>query len=138
MVSTIWFFCQQNLRWSLGWPLYDLLIDLLWSSVARYDPEKGLIYLYEPRYDGSSHARDDIQIVAGVEISLVNVKAEQLEVGNWMNVIGYIDTPRYKPLTNGDKKVQGIRIRAQSIWDTGTLDARIYFESLTARRKAFD
>ena len=76
--------------------------------------------------------------MAGVEISLVDVKAEQLEVGNWMNVIGYIDKPRYKPLINGEEKVQGIKIRAQSIWDTGTLDVRTYFESLAARKKTFD
>lgn len=122
----------------LQFAIFELHVKLTMASVEHYDLDKGLIYFSEPHYDKNLHSKDYIQVVAGVEISIVDVKAEQLEAGNWMNVIGYIDETKYKPLINGDKMVQGIKIRAQLIWDTGTMDVRAYFGSIAARKKTFD
>jgi len=64
--------------------------------------------------------------VANVEVVhvLERVKSHDLEVGSWINVIGYVER----------RKEKGVFVQAITIWSAGNVDLSAYEKSVGARK----
>ncbi|KAF1849056.1 uncharacterized protein K460DRAFT_84567 [Cucurbitaria berberidis CBS 394.84] len=59
-----------------------------------------------------------------VEHNLERIKRHELDVGAWINVIGYVER----------RKDKGIFVQAVAVWDAGNIDL-IAYENAVAKRK---
>ncbi|ORY03028.1 CST complex subunit Ten1 [Clohesyomyces aquaticus] len=57
---------------------------------------------------------------------LESVKARELDVGSWLNVIGYVEL----------RKEAGIFVQAVAVWDAGDVDLEAYGRAVDARNAA--
>lgn len=88
-------------------------------------------------------AQDSRCVFALVDVTLVlqTLKSDQIRVGEWVNVIGYITAvnplPARKGSTGENEVIQArvqtqVRIRALLIWSSGPLDTQRYNDSVNA------
>ena len=61
-----------------------------------------------------------------VEHVLERIKRHELDVGAWLNVIGYV----------GCKSEKGIFVQAVTIWDAGNVDLAAYEKAVGKRNEA--
>jgi hypothetical protein len=105
-------------------------------SVAQYNNETGTALLTH-HYPVSPH-----QITARVNIDLVLevVNSYVLQVGSWINVIGYICGRTLDPPLNagvGETPVYSeVAIRAVMLWSAGDLKLKSYEDRLQERKDA--
>lgn len=59
-----------------------------------------------------------------VEHVLEQTERQELDVGTWINVLGYVER----------RKERGVFVQAVAIWDAGNVDLSAY-ESAVAKRK---
>ncbi|KAF1808414.1 hypothetical protein P152DRAFT_385522, partial [Eremomyces bilateralis CBS 781.70] len=90
------------------------------SCVQSYDPAKGLILGH------NCQSRLGAQVSAVVEIShlLPDISPQLLQVGEWVNVIGYVQenpgNTSFKP------EPQHVPIQAVMLWSAGAIDIAEY------------
>ncbi|KAF2732867.1 hypothetical protein EJ04DRAFT_513616 [Polyplosphaeria fusca] len=61
-----------------------------------------------------------------VEHVLESVQRTELDVGSWVNVIGYVER----------RKDAGIFVQAIALWDAGNIDLKTYQAAVQARKEA--
>jgi hypothetical protein len=61
-----------------------------------------------------------------VEHVLERVKRHELDVGTWINVIGYVE----------QRKEKGVFVQAVAVWDAGDVDLEAYERAVEARKQA--
>lgn len=66
--------------------------------------------------------------VANVDIVhvLERIKSHEMEVGAWINVIGYVER----------RKEKGVFVQAITVWGAGNVDLGAYEKSVEARKAA--
>ncbi|KAF2630506.1 hypothetical protein BU25DRAFT_456231 [Macroventuria anomochaeta] len=66
--------------------------------------------------------------VANVDIIhvLERIKSREMEVGTWINVIGYVER----------RKDKGVFVQAIAVWDAGNIDLSAYEKAAEARKAA--
>lgn len=92
-------------------------------SVDEYVVGKATLRL-KHQYPGSEAHK-----IANVDIQhlLETVKRHEIDVGAWINVIGYIERQTEK---------KGICVQAVAIWDAGNVDLDAYYNSVVKRKNA--
>lgn len=66
-------------------------------------------------------------VIANVDIEhvLEHAKQRDIDVGTWLNVIGYVQR----------KKEKGVFVQAVTIWDAGNVDLEAYAKAVQARKE---
>lgn len=64
--------------------------------------------------------------IANVDIIhvLESIKSHEMEVGTWINVIGYVER----------RKEEGVFVQAITVWDAGAVDLTSYEKAVEARK----
>ncbi|KAH6697214.1 CST complex subunit Ten1 [Plectosphaerella plurivora] len=70
----------------------------------------------------------EARALVDVTLLLENLTAEHTRVGEWVNITGYISSPK-SPLTDGH-----VPIQALLLWSAGPLDLQRYERSLVAMK----
>jgi hypothetical protein len=99
------------------------------SSVENYDIKSGQL-LIKHRYPQGEPA-----ITASVDVSLVRetLKTSVLQVGAWVNVVGYVMIE--KPLPNPPRVDSAtVKVQAIMLWDTVALNLDEYQSAVQARK----
>jgi hypothetical protein len=67
-------------------------------------------------------------VVANVNVEhvLERVKRHELDVGTWLNVIGYVE----------QRKEKGVFVQAVAVWDAGDVDLEAYERAVETRKQA--
>jgi hypothetical protein len=67
-------------------------------------------------------------VIANVDIEHVLERIKQLDVdvGTWLNVIGYVER----------RKEKGVFVQAVTVWNAGNIDLKAYEEAVEMRKKA--
>jgi hypothetical protein len=67
-------------------------------------------------------------VLANVDIEHVLERIKQLnvDVGTWLNVIGYVER----------RKEKGVFVQAVTVWNAGNVDLKAYEEAVEMRKKA--
>lgn len=71
----------------------------------------------------------EIQALVDVRLLLEKLAAEQTSVGEWVNVIGYVNSPPPASTTLSTKRKRGIStvyVQALMLWSAGSLDIGRY------------
>jgi hypothetical protein len=78
-----------------------------------------------------------IKVVALVQLDLAleEMQREDLEVGAWLNVTGYVS--ENKPL-DGEESVTTVRVDAVRIWNAGSIRVTAYEDALRAKIQTQD
>ncbi|KAK1779003.1 CST complex subunit Ten1 [Copromyces sp. CBS 386.78] len=107
------------------------------GCVTSYSSVSGILTLQYQH-----QAQDSRCVVALVDVTLVlrTLKSDQVRIGEWVNVIGYVTAVNPLPARKGSRenevlqaRVQThVRIRALLIWSSGPLDTQRYSESVDA------
>jgi hypothetical protein len=65
--------------------------------------------------------------IAQVDITLVleSIKRKELDVGTWINVIGYVER----------RKEKGVFVQAIAVWDAGNVNLEAYEQAIQARKE---
>jgi hypothetical protein len=66
--------------------------------------------------------------LVNVQVILDTITRKEVEVGSWLNVIGYVE--------RRDEKEKGIFVQAIVIWDAGDVDLVAYEKAVRARQEA--
>lgn len=66
--------------------------------------------------------------VANVDVVhvLERIRSQEMEVGSWLNVIGYVER----------RKEKGVFVQAITVWSAGNVDLRGYEQAVEARKAA--
>ncbi|KAK3403198.1 CST complex subunit Ten1 [Sordaria brevicollis] len=108
------------------------------GCVTAYSSVSGILTLQH------HHQTQDSPCVAAlVDVTLVlrTLKSDQVRIGEWVNVIGYVTTVTPSPARKGSMRESEpfqarvhtqVRIRALLLWSSGPLDTQRYDESVHA------
>lgn len=72
-----------------------------------------------------------LKVRVNVDLLLENLKVEETQIGEWVNVIGYIGIDQ-SPLRSNDKNAY-VLIQALVLWSTGSFNLQAYERSLRFR-----
>ncbi|KAF2133692.1 hypothetical protein P153DRAFT_419600 [Dothidotthia symphoricarpi CBS 119687] len=66
--------------------------------------------------------------VANVDIEhvLERIKPHEMDVGTWINIIGYVERPKEK---------KGVFVQAIAVWDAGNVDLELYQKAVDKRHE---
>lgn len=109
---------------------------LILSSVKHYDSKSGYLYLAHeyPKLQYQSVARVNIDHV------LESIRNCDVQIGAWLNVIGYTCGRAMDPLYPFDvgrsRVYSEIGIQAIILWNAESVDVGSYEKALEARKKA--
>jgi len=128
----------------LGWyvlymPCYTRLQVLMYHSVDSYDVRSGILALKHPQPSST------IEIIADVAVDLVleTIGRENMEVGAWVNVMGYVreksshaaQSNSKRPSRNAEQDlVKHIGVQAIAVWSAGNLDLVAYEDAVRQRQ----
>jgi hypothetical protein len=95
--------------------------DLICDSVDQYVVQAATLRL-KHNYPTSSQP-----VVANVDVEhvLERVKRHELDVGTWINVIGYVE----------QRKEKGVFVQAVALWDAGDVDLEAYGRAVEKRQQ---
>ncbi|KAI4942689.1 hypothetical protein J4E91_009858 [Alternaria rosae] len=70
----------------------------------------------------------DLPVIANLDIEhvLERIKELNVDVGTWLNVIGYIER----------RKEKGVFVQAVTVWNAGNVDLKAYEKAVEARKAA--
>lgn len=71
----------------------------------------------------------EVQALVDVRLLLEKLTAEQTSVGEWVNVIGYINSPPSSSVNMSTKRKRGlsaVHVQALMLWSAGSLDIGRY------------
>jgi hypothetical protein len=109
------------------------------SSVKEYDVRTGTLALDRPQPSAPG------EIVAEVNIDhvLETIKALDMEVGAWLNVMGYVKEtkpPVPPPTAQGyrseDIPIKRVSVQAIAVWSAGDIDLEAYEKAVRERQFA--
>jgi hypothetical protein len=76
-----------------------------------------------------------IKAIVDVELLVNTLKSGDTQIGEWVNVIGYIqDSQQQKPSKHPNELHLGIRVQAIVLWSSGPLKLDGYEKSLDQQR----
>jgi hypothetical protein len=109
----------------LGWYCYRCYIFsfvLMYASVDQYIVQAAILRLKH------NHPTSTPPVVANVSVEhvLERVKRHEMDVGTWINVIGYVE----------QRKEKGIFVQAVAVWDAGDVDLEAYTRAVEKRQEA--
>lgn len=93
-------------------------------SVTSYATASGLLTL-QHQFPKST----EVQALVDVRLLLEKLTAEQTSVGEWVNVIGYINSPPSSSVNMSTKRKRGlsaVHVQALMLWSAGSLDIGRY------------
>lgn len=93
-------------------------------SVTSYATASGLLTL-QHQFPKST----EVQALVDVRLLLEKLTAEQTSVGEWVNVIGYINSPPPSSVNTSTKRKRGlsaVHVQALMLWSAGSLDIGRY------------
>jgi hypothetical protein len=93
---------------------------LIGSSVEDYDVNGGALRLKHKYPEPSPSSTVNVNIVHVLE----RLKRHELDVGTWLNVIGYV----------GRHEDMGLFVQAVAVWDAGDIDLEAYEKAVDARK----
>lgn len=105
------------------------------SSYTTKSATLTLKHNHPPRQVGQ--AEKPIKVQVDVRLLLTTMKAKETQVGEWVNVIGYI-TANPNTTPKGDKLSEGasdLQVQALILWSAGSFDLHGYEQSLDHQRK---
>jgi hypothetical protein len=109
----------------LGWYCLDASVKLTvltGSSVDDYDVNGGALRL-KHKYPASSPSHTvNVNIIHVLE----RLKRHELDIGTWLNVIGYV----------GRHEDKGLFVQAVAVWDAGDVDLEAYEKAFDARKSS--
>ena len=109
------------------------------SSVTKYSSATGILHL-EHAYPAST-VKDNRSVTALVDVDLLigNLKATNVQAGEWVNVIGYVqgDTSdgNKDGMQAGNKVVVEVKVQAMMLWSAGQVELREYEKSVRKRNE---
>lgn len=121
----------------LGWYVNKPIVDthqLTWESVTRYDVVRGRLEIehHYPPLLGRKKKRDTSSVSRKVSVDIYHVlktiTRDQLQVGSWLNVFGYI-RPEMQGKEDADNSQ--LYVEAVMISDAGAIRIAEYEQSLT-------
>lgn len=115
--------CSPALPQSSQWWFKAISADSN-HSVTSYATASGQLTL-QHRFPKST----EVQALVDVRLLLEKLTAEQTSVGEWVNVIGYINSPPSAPVHMSAKRKRGIsavHVQALMLWSAGSLDIGRY------------
>jgi hypothetical protein len=94
---------------------------LISSSVDEYAVKTATLRLKHNYPTSTPH------IVANVNADhvLEQVKRQELDVGSWLNVMGYVE----------QRKEKGVFVQAVTIWSAGNVDVEAYEKAIEKRKQ---
>ena len=107
------------------------------SSVTEYVTSSGTLKLQHAHNATDSKASSAIVALVDIELLLETIKATDMHVGAWVNVIGYVDAgARVSRRVAGTGKDQGIDVKIQAVmlWSAGSIRIGDYEQALQGRR----
>ncbi|KAF2006042.1 hypothetical protein P154DRAFT_423333 [Amniculicola lignicola CBS 123094] len=93
------------------------------GCIEEYHVATGRLRL---KHDYPSSLPPPTFVFVDVEHVLETVKHTDLDVGAWINVIGYVER----------RKEQGVFVQAITIWNAGNVDLDAYQKAVEARKRA--
>lgn len=110
------------------------------GCVARYDVMRGVLELRHP----SPTSTSDVVVLVDVNVILETLSAENLEVGAWVNVVGYVGSverhggrgafrPRKYAREDFEAVVFVVKADAVMLWGTKCLRIDEYTEAVQGR-----
>lgn len=100
------------------------------GSVTNYSTKTSTLTL-EHNYPRESK----IKAIVDVELLVNTLKSEETQIGEWVNVIGYIqDSQQQKPSKLPNEPHLGIRVQAIVLWSSGPLKLDGYEKSLDLQK----
>lgn len=90
---------------------------------------------HPPRPAGQTEKPIKVQV--DVQLLLTTMKAKETQVGEWVNVIGYITTnPNTNPKDgNPSKDDSDLQVQALILWSAGSFDLHGYEQSLDQQKR---
>lgn len=76
-----------------------------------------------------------MKALVDIELVLGSIKSYETRIGEWVNVMGYVETPKQGPSNRPNGVQLEVRIQAILLWSAGPLKLDRYEESLE-RQKA--
>jgi hypothetical protein len=98
----------------------DVLHLLIPCSVDAYVVQTATLHLRH-NYPTSEPPKT---VQVNIRILLESIKRNELEIGSWVNVIGYVERTKDK----------GISVQAIAVWDAGNIDLNAYESAIDARK----
>ncbi|KAF4630777.1 hypothetical protein G7Y89_g7353 [Cudoniella acicularis] len=92
------------------------------GCVTNYSTNAATLTLEHDHPQGQS-----LKALVNVKLLLETIKSHETRVGEWVNVIGYIN-PEAKSVLSKEK--DGVTVQALVLWSTGSLDLQGYERSL--------
>lgn len=92
------------------------------GSVEEYVVSKATLRLKHDYPTSTSH------VVANVDVEhvLERIKHHELDVGTWLNVMGYIE----------QRKEKGVFVQAVTVWSAGNIDLDAYEKAVEKRKQS--
>jgi hypothetical protein len=108
------------LGWYFHWML-NLSSVLICASVDQYIVQAATLRLKH------NHPTSAPPVVANVNVEhvLERVKRHELDVGTWINVIGYVE----------QRKEKGVFVQAVAVWGAGDVDLEAYTRAVERRQE---
>jgi hypothetical protein len=98
------------------------LFRLIHNSVDEYAVQAATLRIKHKYPTSASHVVANVDIVHVLE----RVKRHELDVGTWLNVIGYVE----------QRKEKGVFVQAVTIWDAGDVDLEVYEKAVEKRKQS--
>lgn len=105
--------------------------ELSLDSVTKYDKKTANLTL-EHNYPVGNLIRAAVNI----NLVLATVKSHETQIGEWINVIGYVETDQQNLPKDCKETNCEIPVQALVLWSSGPLNLERYESSLEAQKKA--
>ena len=113
--------------------LISPLVSLYWwnalayfiYSVTRYSTKTALLTLEHNYPPGNT-----LKALVDVNLLVNTMKSNETQIGEWVNVMGYIQTPLS---SNSVAASEAVNIQAIVLWSTGPLNLQGYEQSLAQK-----
>jgi hypothetical protein len=98
--------------------------------VTKYATKTAVLTLQHDHPPGNR-----LRAFVNIRLVLETIKAQETQVGEWVHVMGYVDTSRPKPNGLGEENLNGVHVQAIVLWSAGPMKLDRY-EEVMDRRKA--
>lgn len=106
------------------------MIDLLFS-VTKYCTNTSTLTLEHDHPVGNG-----LKVAVNVEIILEHLKADQVRVGEWIHVIGYVRSNQSDEALETLGHTRGVSIQALLLWSAGPFRLKAYEDVLDGQKGA--
>ena len=106
------------------------LVAKKFSSVTKYNVRTGCLHLQHPCPLSSGKPSSIVSAVVDVGLVGPTLKSTDTQVGEWVNVIGYV----VEKAVDGTKQEIGVRVQALMLWSAGAVNIKEYERAVEGRR----